>query len=279
MRIDLHTHSSVSDGTEPPAEVMRRAARLGVDVVALTDHDTHAGLAEAQAAADEVGVRLVRGMEMSTTLGGRSVHLLAYGGDPTHAGWVAELDEIRASRQDRIGRMVARLQGLGAPIDVADVVAQARGDTIGRPHVADALVAAGWVANRDEAFARYLHDGGPAAVRKYETPLEVAIDLVHDAGAAAVIAHPWGRGSREVLDAETFGSLARNHGLDGLEVDHADHGPPGSGTRARLRAIARTHGLIVTGASDHHGAGKDGHEIGSELTAVGMWERLRQRCR
>lgn len=277
MKIDLHTHSSASDGTDAPGDVIRRAARLGVQVVALTDHDTYAGIPEARRAADEVGVELVVGMEMSTRLRGRTVHLLVYGGDIDDADLGAELARIRAARTERIPKIVARLATLGIPVSASDIEAQAGGSSIGRPHVADALVAAGHVRDRTEAFDRFLHDGGPAAVEKYEPPLPDALNLVHAAGAVAVIAHPWGRGSRQVLDAGTIGELVREHRLDGLEVDHADHGPKGSATRAELRAIAHTHGLLVTGSSDHHGHGKVGHEIGSETTAPGVWEKLRAR--
>ncbi|GAA1718605.1 hypothetical protein FB460_1491 [Propioniferax innocua] len=277
MIIDLHTHSLVSDGTDRPAEVMRRAARLGVDVIALTDHDTFSGHAEAEAAAHEMGIEFVPGMEMSTTLGGRSVHLLAYGADTSHAPLLEELERIRRGRTERVPRMVARLEELGVPITVEDVIARAGGDSVGRPHVADALVAAGHVADRAEAFNRYLHDGGLAHVGKYESPLPEAIDLLHDAGAVTVIAHPWGRGSRDVLDGDTIGRLARDHRLDGIEIDHGDHGPRDSAMRGELRSIARTHGLLVTGSSDYHGTGKVGHEIASETTAPGVWERIRAR--
>ena len=277
MIIDLHTHSRESDGTDSPADVVRRAAGLGVDVIALTDHDTFAGHAEAAATARELGVEFVPGMEMSTPFGGRSVHLLAYGADPAHQGLCDELARIRVGRTERVPKMVERLKECGAPISVEEVTAMAGGDSVGRPHVADALVAAGHATDRADAFNRFLHDGGVGYVAKYEPPLPDAIDLLHDAGAVTVIAHPWGRGSRLVLDADAIGRLTRDHGLDGIEIDHGDHGPKDSAMRGELRSIARTHGLLVTGSSDYHGTGKVGHEIGSETTAPGVLERIRSR--
>lgn len=277
MKVDLHTHSTVSDGTDAPAEVVRRAHRLGVGVVALTDHDTFAGLPEAAAAAAEVGVVLVPGMEMSTHVRGRSVHLLAYGADPDDAALAAELDRVRDGREGRVPAVLAKLAALGVPITAEMVHRHAGGVSVGRPHIADALVEAGHVVNRDEAFRRFLHDGGPAHVDRYATPLPQALDLVHRAGGVTVLAHPWGRGSREVLSARAIGELVRDHQLDGLEVDHDDHGPAGSPQRAELRQLARTYDLLVTGSSDYHGTGKQGHEIGSNVTAAGMWDRLRRR--
>lgn len=277
MKIDLHTHSTASDGTDSPGDVIRRAVRLGMDVLALTDHDTFAGHAEAAAVAASAGLTFVPGMEMSTTLRGCSVHLLAYGADADDEALQAELVRVREGRSGRVPAVVAKLCELGVPITEADVAEQAGGDAVGRPHIADALVAAGHVADRAEAFSRFLHDGGPAHVERYATDLADGIGLIHAAGGVAIIAHPWGRSSRSVLAADTIGQLVRDHGLDGLEVDHADHGPVGSATRAELRQIAKTHGLIVTGSSDHHGLGKSGHEIGSELTDPAMFERLSAR--
>ena len=271
MRIDLHTHTSVSDGTDPPGELVRHAARAGLAVVAVTDHDTFDGWAGAFAAADAAGVAVVGGVEMSTTLDGIGVHLLAYLPDPTYPPLLSELDRIRADRAGRLPVIAERLTSLGLPLTVDDILAAA-GDatTLGRPHVADAMIAKGYVPDRREAFSTWLAAGGPAFVRKYAPPTADAIALLRAAGGVPVLAHPWGRGSREVLDEEAIGELA-DAGLAGLEVDHADHD---DGTRRRLRVIAADLDLIVTGSSDHHGRGKAGHDLGTETTAPGQYERL-----
>lgn len=264
MRIDLHTHSACSDGTDAPAVLVAAAAAAGLDVMALTDHDTHDGIDEALAAGAGHGVRVVVGVEMSTDLGGESVHLLGYGHDPHDPRLAAELARVRAGRAERLPETCRLLAAAGAPVSVEDVMAQAV-DTpsVGRPHVADALVAAGHVADRREAFDRYLAEGQPAFVPRYATPLGEAIDLIHGAGGAAVLAHPWGRGRRDALPPEVIAGLVADHGLDGIEVWHLDHDET---TRAELLELATSLGLIPTGSSDHHGAGKVGHPLGAELT-------------
>ncbi|TYL45468.1 PHP domain-containing protein [Nocardioides sp. BGMRC 2183] len=276
MQIDLHTHSSVSDGTSAPAELVRSAAGAGLDVIALTDHDTTAGWAEAAAAADAHGVVVAPGIEISTRHRGAGVHLLAYLPDPTSPLLVAELDRIVAGRELRVPAMLARLRDLGIPA-TEEALAEVSGAAVvtGRPHVADLLVRLGVVADRDAAFAGYLAEGGPAFVDRYAADLTAAIGLVGAAGGVPVLAHPWGRESRRVLDTPTLAELA-DAGLVGLEVDHLDHGPT---ERAELRRIAADLGLLVTGASDHHGTGKTGHDLGCETTAPEVWEALRQRAR
>lgn len=271
MRIDLHTHSSVSDGTDPPGELVAKAAAAGLDVVALTDHDTAAGWAQAAAVAEREGVELVRGMEISTTHEHRSVHLLAYFLDPAHPVLEAELDRILRGRDSRVPGICERLVAAGIEIDEADV-RRAAGDAVaaGRPHVADALVAKGVVADRTEAFERFLKPGRPGYVHRYASPLVDMVGVVRAAGGVSVVAHPWGRGSRRTLDVETLGML-RNLGLDGLEVDHEDHD---AAERAELRAIAHGLDLVVTGSSDHHGLGKVGHHLGVNTTAPEEYERL-----
>lgn len=271
MRIDLHTHSLASDGTQTPAELVRAAADAGLDAFAITDHDTADGWDEAAAAAAETGVALVRGMEISTRHGGRGVHLLAYLPDPSYPPLLAELDRILAGRDSRVPAMVDRLRALGIDISVADVESAAGAATsTGRPHVADALVARGVVADRDEAFTRFLTAGRPAYADRYAAPLTGTIDLVRAAGGVAVVAHPWGRHERSSLDEAALAELA-DHGLAGLEVDHEDHDDE---ARERLRAVARNLDLVVTGSSDHHGAGKVGHDLGCNTTHPDEFERL-----
>ncbi len=265
MRIDLHAHSALSDGTDTPAQLVAEAARAGLDVVALTDHDTFDGLPEALAAGEAAGVRVVPGVELSTEVAGVSVHLLGYGCRADDADLLAELALIRRGRDGRVPAMLVALAELGMPLDPA-VLAEVSGSAIsmGRPHLADALVAQGYVADRTEAFARFLADDGPAFVPRYAAALERGIELIHAAGGVAVIAHPWGRVSREVLPEAQLMTLARRHGLDGIEVDHNDHDPR---TRAELRAVAGRLGLLATGSSDYHGTGKRDHELGVNTTS------------
>ncbi len=275
MRIDLHTHSSVSDGTDTPAELVAAAAASGLDVVALTDHDTHDGLAEAGAAGESHGVRVVPGMELSTRYQGHSVHLLAYGADPDHPELSAELTKIRGGREGRLEPVLAKLRELEVPVTVEQVRAAA-GDSpsLGRPHIADALIAAGHVRDRKEAFDRFLADGGPAHVSRYAIETPHGIELVRRAGGVAVLAHPWGRSTRPVLTADVLDQLVGDHGLDGLEVDHQDH--PAT-ARHELRSIADRLGILATGSSDYHGTGKVDHDLGCNTTPVEVLDELRPR--
>ncbi len=265
MRSDLHAHSAGSDGTDSPQELAEAAARAGLDVVALTDHDTFDGLPAASAAAARLGVRLVPGIEISTQLEGASVHLLGYGCRTDDPPLLAELERVRGGRDGRVPRMLAALARLGMPVDEA-TLARVRGEapSIGRPHIADSLIALGYVADRQEAFDKYLGDDGPAFVSRYAVGLGRGIDLVHGAGGVAVIAHPWGRASRALLTSTVLRRLVDRHGLDGVEVDHNDHDPA---TSAHLRRLAADLGLLATGSSDYHGTGKTGHPLGAHTTA------------
>jgi len=271
VRIDLHTHSTASDGTLLPGEVVRAAAAAGLDVVALTDHDTSSGWSEAVLAAEEVGLELVRGMEISTRHRGHGVHLLAYLLDATHPGLTAELDLILAGRDDRIPGTIAALRAAGLDVELGDIDAPVPG----RPHVADALVARGHVADRDEAFARWLSPGRPGYVDRYAAGLTTMIGLVAAAGGVTVIAHPWGRGRRGTLTADVLAELA-GAGLSGIEVDHQDHTDPD--VREELRGIAADLGLIATGSSDFHGAGKQNHELGCHTTDPDSYAALLDRA-
>jgi hypothetical protein len=271
VRIDLHTHSDRSDGTTTPQEVVLAAAAAGLDVVALTDHDTAAGWAEAVGAAQEAGITLVRGMEISCKHAGRPLHLLAYLPDPDHDGLQEELRLILDGRDQRMPRICAQLRAIGIPIEEQQVAAHAVGAAaIGRPHVADALVSLGVVSHRDEAFDKYLSPGRPGYVQRYAPELTRMLPIVRDAGGVAVIAHPWGRSDTSALQEHGLASL-QDQGLAGIEVDHQDHSPD---QRAELRAIAGNLGLVVTGASDFHGAGKNDHELGCNTTAPDQFERL-----
>ena len=271
MRIDLHTHSSVSDGTDTPDALVRNAAAVGLDVIALTDHDTFDGWVAAIAAGHEHGIAVIGGVEVSSSLGGAGVHVLGYLPDPSYEPLVAELERIRTHRASRLAAIIDRLATIGVQVTEQDVLAVAsRASSLGRPHVADALVARGYVRDRGEAFTNWLAEGGPAYVPKYSPSTPDAIALVRRAGGVAVLAHPWGRSSRRVLTPTAIEELARA-GLAGIEVDHDDHS---GADRAELRALAADLGLIVTGSSDHHGTGKVGHELGRNTTAPEEYERL-----
>jgi 3',5'-nucleoside bisphosphate phosphatase len=275
MRIDLHTHSSVSDGTDAPAELVRKALGVGLDVVALTDHDTFDGFGEAAAEGERLGLRVVRGMELSCSRQGSSVHVLAYGADPANPGLAAEMARVRDGRLGRLAGVLRKLAELGVPVSEAEVMAQVgNSPSVGRPHIADALIKAGHVRDRQEAFDRFLADGGPAHVHRYTIEVDRGIDLVHEAGGIAVIAHPWGRGREYLLPPSALEALARDHALDGLEVDHHDHD---SGTRRRLRSLADGLGLLATGSSDYHGTGKLDHDLGSNTTDPEVFTEMQRR--
>jgi predicted metal-dependent phosphoesterase TrpH len=271
VRIDLHTHSDRSDGTTSPAEVVRAARRSGLDVLALTDHDTAAGWAEAGRAAGEVGLVLVPGMEISCRHAGRALHLLAYLPDPTYPPLQEVLATILAGRDQRVPTILAKLQGEGIDLREDEVREQSVGAAaVGRPHVADALVARGVVRHRTEAFDRYLSPGRPAYVTRYAPPVDEVLAVVRGAGGVAVVAHPWGRTDTSALQEDGLAAL-QARGLAGIEADHQDHSP---GQRAALKAIAADLGLLVTGSSDYHGAGKADHELGCNTTEPEQLDRL-----
>ncbi len=271
MRIDLHTHSVASDGTQTPRELVTAGVAAGLDVMAITDHDTDAGWAEAEEAARDTGITLVRGMEISSRHDGKGVHLLAYLPDPSYQPLREALDLVLSGRISRLPRMLERLRATGIDIDADDVRKVAGGTSAtGRPHVADALVQLGVVSDRTEAFTRYLNPGRPAHVDRYAAPLVDMIRIVGEAGGVTVIAHPWGRHGVERPAEAALAALAEV-GLSGLEVDHQDHP---SAVRERLRAIARNLGLVVTGSSDHHGLGKIDHALGCNTTSPEDYARL-----
>ncbi|WP_456824873.1 PHP domain-containing protein [Cellulomonas sp. P5_E12] len=262
MRIDLHTHSTASDGTEAPAQVVAAAAAAGLDVVALTDHDTTAGWADAAAAATQHGIALVRGTEVSARADGISIHLLCYLQDPTHPALTDELDRTRDARLNRARRIV-ELLAVDVPITWDDVLAQSRDAVVvGRPHIADALVARGVVPDRDTAFAYLLASSGPYHVPHYAPDGPDAVRAIRAAGGVPVFAHPGADARGHIVPDRVFDRLAAA-GLAGIEVQHRDHSPA---QRARLTAIAERLGLLVTGSSDYHGDGK-ANRLGENLTA------------
>jgi predicted metal-dependent phosphoesterase TrpH len=268
MRADLHVHSNASDGTDRPAEVMRRAAQAGLDVVALTDHDTTAGHAQARAALPG-NLILLPGMELSCRLESRSVHLLAYLFDPDDPELAAETHRIRDDRVLRARAMVDRLVDLGVPITWDDVAAIAGSAVVGRPHIARAMAASGAIASPEQAFTPdWIADGGRAYVGRYALDPVRAIALVRSAGGVAVLAHPRADRALAVSDAQIADLTAA--GLAGVEVFHPDQ--PES-EQAGLLGLTRDLGLIATGGSDDHGS-LTGHRIGSHTAADGAYESL-----
>ncbi|WP_306318023.1 MULTISPECIES: PHP domain-containing protein [unclassified Streptomyces] len=252
MRIDLHTHSTASDGTDSPAELVRNAAASGLDVVALTDHDTTRGHAEAIAAAPE-GLTLVTGAELSCRLDGVSMHMLAYLFDPEEPALLAERELVRDDRVPRAKGMIAKLNELGVPVTWEQVARIAGDGSVGRPHVASALVELGVVPTVSDAFTEdWLADGGRAYVEKHETDPFEAIRLVKAAGGVTVFAHPAAAKRGRTVPESAIAKLAEA-GLDGIEVDHMDHD---AATRERLRGLAADVGLLTTGSSDYHGSRK-----------------------
>ncbi|MEU0601230.1 PHP domain-containing protein [Streptomyces sp. NPDC006393] len=252
MRIDLHTHSTASDGTDTPAELVLNAAAAGLDVVALTDHDTTRGHAEAIAALPE-GLTLVTGAELSCRIDGTSMHMLAYLFDPTEPALLAERELVRDDRVPRAKGMIAKLNALGVPVTWEQVARIAGDGSVGRPHIASALVELGVVPTVGDAFTdQWLADGGRAYVEKHETDPFEAIRLVKGAGGVCVFAHPAAVKRGRTVPESAIAEMAAA-GLDGIEVDHMDHDPD---TRARLRGLAAELGLLVTGSSDYHGSRK-----------------------
>ena len=277
MRIDLHMHSNASDGTDAPARVMERAGAAALDVVALTDHDTQAGIDAARAALPD-GVTLVPGMELSCGLPGRSVHLLAYLFDPADEVLRAETAQVRDDRTYRAKAMVAKMRELGADVTWEQVAAIAGDAVVGRPHLARALADSGAVASPQDAFtADWIADGGRAFVDRYAPDLHRAVGLVRAAGGVPVLAHPRSPGY-EVSD-EVIESLAAA-GLGGIEVFHFDHDPA---ERARLARLARSLNLVMTGGSDDHGGyAPGGHGtpgLGAATTPPEEYERLLDQAR
>ncbi|WP_188195450.1 PHP domain-containing protein [Nonomuraea sp. SYSU D8015] len=269
MRIDLHSHSSASDGTQPPADVVRRARERGLDVLALTDHDTVAGHAAATGALP-AGLTLVPGMELSCRRAGQSIHLLAYLFDPEEPELRAECVRIREARERRARLTVQRLAELGAPVTWEQVSELAAGGPVGRPHIARAMVAAGAVAAPELAFTpEWIGTGGRAYVPRYALDPEQAVRMVRAAGGVPVLAHPKAARRGKVVPDEWIAELAAA-GLFGVEADHLDHD---AAARAHLRGLAGELGLAVTGSSDDHGE-LTGHRLGCETTATEVYERL-----
>lgn len=275
MRIDLHTHSSASDGTDPPAELVAKARAAGLDVIALTDHDTTAGWPEAIAARPD-GLTLVPGAEFSCRWqpegGGRRIalHVLGYLFDREDGALRAERERLRESRLDRGRIMVERMAADGLPITWAQVAALAGGGTVGRPHLGRALVAAGVVDSVDAAFAGPVSSRSPYYEPKADTDVFAMIGLLRAAGGLPVFAHPIATRRGPTVADEVVAAMA-DAGLVGIEVDHPDHGPA---DRDRAAGLARDLGLVPTGSSDYHGTNKTRNPLGACTTAPEAYEEL-----
>ncbi|HEV8499512.1 MAG TPA: PHP domain-containing protein [Gemmatimonadaceae bacterium] len=250
--VDLHAHSTASDGSRAPADVVREAKRIGLAAIAITDHDTVAGITEATAMAEELGVRVVPGVELSAVEGDVETHILGLHLSDTRE-LEAKLVALREMRRTRAERMVLRLNELGVRIEFASVLEQAAGGAIGRPHVARAMIAEGWAVDFRDAFDRYLGNGRPAYVTKERLVVAEATSLIHRAGGLAVLAHPSHSGTKERIAAFV------EQGMDGIEVRHPSHSAEDT---ARLAALVEHFSLVPSGGSDWHGSADGPRTLG-----------------
>ena len=259
--IDLHTHSTASDGSDAPAVLMDLAGRHGLTAVALTDHDTVEGLAEAREAADGAGVRLIEGCELSCEVGPATMHLLVYFLADRPGPLQDRLSGLQASRLDRNRRIVGVLQDNGLDVTLDEILTEAGGGSVGRPHVAGVLLRKGYVSSVQEAFDVWLANGRPAYLERDRLLPAEAIGLAHASGAVAVLAHPTSLGFDGPVLEQFVAGLAAD-GLDGMECEYGRYPPD---LRAALRAMADRLGLAVTGGSDYHGRYKPDLALGSGL--------------
>ena len=279
MLIDLHTHTNASDGTDSPSELIDKAINRGINILALTDHDTTRGWSEASSAllnhSSQSSMKLVLGAEISCQdENGISIHMLGLLFDPDYQPLYEVLERTRENRHSRMERIIARLNEAGIDITLEEVNAQRKGDaTLGRPHLADALVARGHVASRDEAFAALLHNKSKFYINHYSPSPVETIKLIKAAGGVAVIAHPLASQRGRTISMDLFESLI-SAGLDGIEVDHRDHS---ESEKSELLRFAIENELIVTGSSDYHGTGKL-NQLAEYTTHPRQWEALEARA-
>jgi 3',5'-nucleoside bisphosphate phosphatase len=275
MLIDLHTHTNASDGTDSPTQLIDKAINRGINILALTDHDTTRGWDEAKSALlnhpSQTKMKLVLGSEISCQDdNGISIHMLGLLFDPNYQPLFEVLERTRENRHSRMERIIARLNEAGIDITIDEVNAQRQGDaTLGRPHLADALVARGHVASRDEAFAALLHNKSKFYINHYSPSPVETIKLIKAAGGVAIIAHPLASQRGRTISMDLFASLIAA-GLDGIEVDHRDHS---ESEKSELLRFAIENELIVTGSSDYHGTGKL-NQLAEYTTHPRQWEAL-----
>ena len=279
MLIDLHTHTNASDGTDSPSELIDKAINRGINILALTDHDTTRGWSEASSAllnhSSQSSMKLVLGAEISCQdENGISIHMLGLLFNPDYQPLFEVLERTRENRHSRMERIITRLNEAGIDITLEEVNAQRKGDaTLGRPHLADALVARGHVASRDEAFAALLHNKSKFYINHYSPSPVETIKLIKAAGGVAVIAHPLASQRGRTISMDLFESLI-SAGLDGIEVDHRDHS---ESEKSELLRFAIENELIVTGSSDYHGTGKL-NQLAEYTTHPRQWEALEARA-
>ena len=272
--IDLHTHTTFSDGTDTPTQLINKALAAGITTIALTDHDSISGWQEATIAL-RPGICLVPGAEVSCqTLDGISVHILGLLFDSSNTELIDTLDKTRENRFGRMEKIIAKINEAGIEISMSEVLEQlSDGATLGRPHLADALIKKGVVASREEAFTQMLHNHSKYYVSHYSPTPEAVIKLIKDAGGVSVIAHPMASHRGRTISLDTFGSLIQA-GLDGIEVDHRDHSAE---EKTQLISLAKESKLVMTGASDYHGNGKL-NLLGEYTTEPAQWQKLEERA-
>lgn len=267
---DLHAHTTASDGTFHPRELVTLAKEKGLAAIAITDHDTTAGLAEAQLAGQELGVEVVPGIELSTEFEGKEVHVLGYFYDPGNAELRELTQKMRDDRVHRMDKMIAKLNEAGVNITREEVVAEAQGGAIGRPHIARVLMRKGYVQNIPEAFERYLASGRPGYVERMKLTPEEAVAVIKRAGGSPVVAHPG------LFDKDYLFDALVPLGLVGLEAHHPDHSDE---KRHHYETLAKHHGLISTGGSDFHGAGAEHRgDLGSVHVCTDVIDQLRAKA-
>jgi predicted metal-dependent phosphoesterase TrpH len=269
MQIDLHMHSTFSDGLKTPTELVRMAAANGLKAISLTDHDSVSGIPELLSASAESNLEVLSGCELSCEFDGRDLHVLGYGVDHEHVAFGNTLQKFRDTRHERGLKIIEKLNALGVDITVEEVLARAEGAALGRPHVAAVLVEKGIVSRVAEAFDKYIAEGGPAYVPKYKMTASDAVNHIHGAGGLAFTAHPG-----IFLENESELHQMLDEGFDGIEVYHPKHD---ARRRASLKAIADERGLLVSGGTDYHGfAGRD-LPMGSEEVSYDLLVAIKER--
>lgn len=273
-KYDLHSHTTASDGTNAPAVQVQLAREAGLCGIAITDHDTVAGVAEAQSAGRAIGVEVIPGVEISTVAGGRDIHVLGYFIDTENTVFLERLKQLRKTRNTRNEMILSKLASLGIEVSMDEVIGQARknpgkDETIGRPHIAEVLVGKGYATDMADAFDRYLATGAAAYVNPPRIRPEEAVDWIREAGGVPVLAHPGLYGNDELVNQLIA------YGIAGIEAYHSDHGPE---EEARYAELAERHGLIATAGSDFHGSrgGVVFHApLGSRTADASIVERLK----
>jgi predicted metal-dependent phosphoesterase TrpH len=257
--IDLHTHSNASDGTLPPEEVVRLAKERGLRAIALTDHDTIDGLAEAEAAGKQAGLEVIPGVEISARHPGGSMHILGYFLEYEDRLLAERLEVLKQARKDRNPQIIAKLNGLGIPMTMETVERISGRGQMGRPHIARALYEGGYVRNIQEAFDIFLGNQGKAYVSKFRFPPEEAIEMIREAKGVPVLSHPFTLNLRNSEDLRERLQELKGLGLAGIEVYYPEHSPE---QEALYLSLARELGLLITGGSDFHGDNKPEVELG-----------------